>query len=233
MAQIRTAKARTILIVDGDQDIRASLAEQFGLHPGFAVRNAATGAAALAAAGRDRPDLVLLAMSLPDAAGCDIVRRMRAEGYEGALVVLAPGDREEDAIGALDAGADDVVGKPVRFAILLARVRAHLRQRDASEDATLPIGDYNFHPRSKRLVSPCGATWRLTEKEVAILRFLHRAAPAPVRRDVLLREVWGYGEGVSTHTLETHVYRLRRKIGAKGGGAGFLRTEEGGYRLVV
>ena len=224
---------RKILIVDDDEDIRTSLAEQFALHPEFAVSEAATGAAALAKLRADRPDLLLLDVGLPDSDGRQLARTARVEGFGGPIIFLTGHTSDEDAISGLDSGADDYVTKPFRFAVLLARVRAHLRTREASDDATIAIGDYVFHPRSKQLVAPKGTKLRLTEKETAILRYLYRAAPSVVRRDVLLREVWGYNAGVTTHTLETHIYRLRQKIEPDAERASLLVTEDGGYRLVV
>ena len=111
-----------------------------------------------------------------------------------------------------DAGANDYVTKPFRFAELLARIRAHLRQRESSEEALFRIGPYTFQPGAKHLIGEKGNKLRLTEKETAILRFLYRAGQAVISREVLLREVWGYNANVTTHTLETHIYRLRQKI---------------------
>src|SRR5690606_31953951 len=99
--------------------------------------------------------------------------------------------------------------------VLLARMRAHLRQHEQSEDAVFTIGPYTFKPAAKLLLDEeKNQKIRLTEKETAILKFLYRAGDKPVGRDILLNEVWGYNSEVTTHTLETHVYRLRQKIEA-------------------
>lgn len=224
---------RKILIVDDEEDIRSALAEQFALHPEFAVTEAGNGKTALAKLKEDRPDLLLLDVGLPDGDGRDVARSARVEGFDGPIIFLSAHASDEDAIAGLDSGANDYVTKPFRFAVLLARVRAQLRQREASDDATIAIGDYTFHPRSKQLVASRGTKLRLTEKETAILRYLYRAAPSVVRRDVLLREVWGYNANVTTHTLETHIYRLRQKIEPDGERVSLLVTEDGGYRLMV
>ena len=121
---------------------------------------------------------------------------------------------------------------PFRFAVLLARIRAQLRQHEASEDAVFAIGPYTFRPSSKLLLSPKGTKVRLTEKETAILRYLYRAGQKPVARDVLLQEVWGYNSGVTTHTLETHIYRLRQKVEKDAANPAILVTDAGGYKLV-
>jgi DNA-binding response OmpR family regulator len=137
-----------------------------------------------------------------------------------------------DAVLGLDSGANDYVTKPFKFAVLLARIRAHLRQHEASEDAVFQIGPYSFKPGAKLLVNEKGSKLKLTEKETAILRFLYRAGQKVVTRDVLLQEVWGYNANVTTHTLETHIYRLRQKIEPDPSNARILVTESGGYKLV-
>src|ERR1700687_4611507 len=135
-------------------------------------------------------------------------------------------------IDGREAGANDSVPKPFRFAVLLARIRAQLRQHEASEDAVFTIGPYTFRPSSKLLLSPKGSKVRLTEKETAILRYLYRAGQKPVSRETLLQEVWGYNSGVTTHTLETHIYRLRQKVEKDAAVPSILVTEAGGYKLV-
>ena len=122
--------------------------------------------------------------------------------------------------------------KPFRFNVLLARVRAQLRQHEQSEDAVFVIGDYSFRPSAKLLLDDeRNQKVRLTEKETAILKYLYRAGEKVVPRETLLSEVWGYNAGVTTHTLETHIYRLRQKIERDPGQAELLVTEPGGYRL--
>ena len=94
------------------------------------------------------------------------------------------------------------------------------------------IGPYTFRPSSKILLNPKGSKVRLTEKETSILRYLYRAGQRPVSRETLLQEVWGYNSGVTTHTLETHIYRLRQKIEKDAAAPAILVTEAGGYKLV-
>ena len=119
-----------------------------------------------------------------------------------------------------------------RLGGLLARVRAQLRVFDNSEDAVFAIGPYVFRPSAKLLLEPArGRKIRLTDKESNILKFLYRAAGKPVPRQVLLNEVWGYNAAVTTHTLETHIYRLRQKIEPDPSNARLLLTAGGGYRL--
>src|SRR6266851_3859424 len=116
--------------------------------------------------------------------------------------------------------------------VLMARIRAQLRQHEASEDAVFSVGPYSFRPGSKMLTGANARKVRLTEKETAILRFLYRAGQLPVSRETLLQEVWGYNSGVTTHTLETHIYRLRQKIEKDAANPEILVTEAGGYKLV-
>jgi DNA-binding response OmpR family regulator len=221
-----------ILIADDDPDLRAALAEQLSLHEEFSAVHADTGEAALAAARRDVPDLVIMDVGLPDMDGREAVKRMRADGFKNPIILLTGHDTEADTVQGLEAGANDYVTKPFRFAVLLARMRAHLRQHETSEEALFRIGNYTFQPGAKHLIGEKGAKLRLTEKETAILRFLYRAGQAVVTREVLLREVWGYKANVTTHTLETHIYRLRQKIELDPAKAQLLVTEAGGYKLI-
>ncbi|WP_034994049.1 response regulator transcription factor [Beijerinckia mobilis] len=221
-----------ILIVDDDNDLRAALAEQFALHPEFAILEAASAQQALTLIQHETPDVVLMDVGLPDKDGRDAVKEMRQEGFKNPIIMLTGHDSEGDTVQGLDAGANDYVTKPFRFAVLLARIRAHLRQHESSDEAMFRIGHYTFQPGAKHLINDKGTKLRLTEKETAILRFLYRAGQNVVTRDVLLREVWGYNANVTTHTLETHIYRLRQKIEEDPTKAQLLITETGGYKLV-
>jgi DNA-binding response OmpR family regulator len=171
-------------------------------------------------------------VGLPDMDGREAVRLMRRSGFRSPVIMLTGHDSESDTVLGLEAGANDYVVKPFRFAVLLARIRAHLRQHEASEDAVFSIGPYTFRPSAKLLVSQQGSKLKLTEKETAILRFLYRAGGKVVTRDILLAEVWGYNSNVTTHTLETHIYRLRQKVERDPSNAQILVTEAGGYKLI-
>ena len=225
-------QSRRLLIVDDDADLRHVLTEQLALHPEFEVDTAETAEAALESVAQSAPDLIIMDVGLPDLDGREVVKRLRADGYRRPIVVLTAHDSDADAVRGLDLGANDYIGKPFRFVVLLARIRSQLRQYEASEDAEFQVGPYTFRPTSKNLVDAQGGKLRLTEKEAAILRFLHRAEQQPVPRETLLKHVWGYNSGVTTHTLETHIYRLRQKIEANPAEAQLLVTEGGGYKLV-
>ncbi|HJS32673.1 MAG TPA: response regulator transcription factor [Alphaproteobacteria bacterium] len=225
--------SRHILLVDDDVALRQSLAEQ--LAPEFQTTQVGTGADALAAiADGPRFDAVLLDVGLPDVDGREVCRRMRGAGVGAPIIMLTAAITESDTIQGLESGANDYVTKPFRLGVLLARLRVHLRQHEASEDAVFALGPYSFQPAQKVLVEiDTKKRIRLTEKEVAILRFLYRAGEEPVSRERLLGEVWGYNAGVNTHTLETHIYRLRQKMERDPAKAAILVTVPGGYRLSI
>lgn len=222
-----------ILIVDDDAALRHSLAEQLQLHEEFSAAQAPTAGAALDMAKAQYFDAILLDVGLPDMDGRELCRVMRRSGIRTPILMLTGADGEADMILGLDSGANDYITKPFRLNVLLARLRAQLRQHELSEDAVFTIGPYTFRPSVKTLIDDAKRKKvRLTEKETAILKYLYRAGDKTIGRDVLLNEVWGYNSGVTTHTLETHVYRLRQKIERDPGKAEILVTEPGGYRLV-
>jgi DNA-binding response OmpR family regulator len=223
---------RRILIVDDDSALRQALAEQLDLHAEFVSVQCECGMAALEIVQRERFDALLLDVGLPDIDGRELCRQIRRAGISVPILMLTAADSEADTVLGLDAGANDYVTKPFRLTVLLARLRAHLRQSELNDDAVLMIGPYTFRPSAKLMTDASGRKKvRLTEKEAAILKFLYRAGRV-IGRDTLLGEVWGYNAGVTTHTLETHVYRLRQKIERDPGHAEILVTEPGGYRLL-
>ena len=226
------ATARRILIVDDDTELREALVEQLSIHEEFEAISADTGAKGVQAAKGGQIDLVIMDVGLPDIDGREAVRILRKNSFKAPIIMLTGHDTDSDTILGLEAGANDYVAKPFRFAVLLARIRAQLRQHEASEDAVFTIGPYSFQPSSKLLMGGKGNKVRLTEKETAILRFLYRAGQKSISREVLLQEVWGYNSGVTTHTLETHIYRLRQKIEKDAAVPEILVTEAGGYKLV-
>jgi DNA-binding response OmpR family regulator len=210
------ANSRRILVVEDDADMREALVEQLALHDEFEAVSVDTGTQAVQSA----------------IDGREAVRMLRKNGFKAPIIMLTGHDTDADTILGLESGANDYVAKPFRFAVLLARIRAQLRQHEASEDAVFTIGPYTFRPSSKLLVNPKGNKVRLTEKETAILRYLYRAGRRSVSREILLQEVWGYNSGVTTHTLETHIYRLRQKVERDASNPSILVTEGGGYKLV-
>ena len=228
------AGERPILIVDDDKPLREALVEQLQVEGEFEVDQAGSiaEAAERVAIPGARYDALILDVSLPDGDGRDFCAEQRRQGRRMPIIMLTGSDDEADVVRGLDAGANDYVAKPFRIAELLARLRAQMRIFENSEDAVFTIGPYIFRPSAKLLQeSARNRRIRLTEKEAAILKFLYRAGTRPVARQVLLNEVWGYNAAVTTHTLETHIYRLRQKIEPDPTNACLLVTEGGGYRL--
>jgi DNA-binding response OmpR family regulator len=225
---------RPILIVEDDAALRATLAEQLTSDGSFLAEEAESAAEAEAklTAADAHFDAVLLDVGLPDGDGRDFCARLRRHGKTMPVIMLTGADGELDVVRGLEAGANDYVAKPFSVPELLARVRAQLRTFDNSAEAVFHIGPYTFRPSAKLLHDRArGRKVRLTEKESAILKFLYRVGGKRVPRQVLLNEVWSYNSAVTTHTLETHIYRLRQKIEATPSMPSLLLTVEGGYKL--
>jgi DNA-binding response OmpR family regulator len=224
---------KTVLLVDDDDALRGSLAEQLDLHQEFKTTLAGNGADGLETAKEKHFDAILLDVGLPDLDGREVCKLMRRAGVNSPIIMLTAQDTDSDAILGLESGANDCVTKPFRMGVLVARLRAHMRQHEQSEDAVFTIGPYSFQPSAKILLDEeNGQKVSLTEKETSILKYLFQSGKKVVNREILLSEVWGYNSGVRTHTLETHVYRLRQKIERDPSASVILVTEPGGYRLV-
>lgn len=228
------AGERPILLVDDDESLRAMLVEQLAVDGEFCATEAGSleSAEEFMSAVDARFDALILDVTLPDGDGRDLCVRLRQQGHKLPIIMLTGADDEVDVVRGLDSGANDYIAKPFRLAELLARLRAQMRIFENSEDAVFTIGPYLFRPSAKLLQDTVrNKRIRLTEKEAAILKFLYRSGAAPVARQVLLNEVWGYNASVTTHTLETHIYRLRQKIEPDPDRLRLLITEQGGYRL--
>ena len=226
------SSARTALIIDDDALLRESLSDQLQAVGHFgSIDEAVNGADGLAKTNRAIFDIILLDAGLPDMDGREVCRIMRERGVRSPIIILTAADTGNEIIDGHDAGANDYITKPFRLAVLLSRVHAHLRQNDKTDEAIFVIGPYKFHPSAKTLVNQYGQKIRLTEKETAILKYLYRVGQKTVPRETLLGEVWGYNASVATHTLETHIYRLRQKIEANPADVRILVTDTGGYRL--
>ena len=226
------SNGKQVLIVDDEKPLLEMLSEQLQLHEEFEITTATNGSDALELSKNDYFDIILLDVGLPDMDGREACRLMRGSGVKSPIIMLTGADTDADTILGLDAGANDYITKPFKLGVLLARLRAQIRQHERSDDAIFTIGPYSFQPGAKLLLeTETNKKVRLTDKEAAILKFLYRTGDKVVSRDVLLDEVWGYNAGVTTHTLETHVYRLRQKIEQDPSNAKILLTEPGGYRL--
>ena len=227
----RMATAKRVLLVDDDEMLRTSLAEQLAANAAYAPVQAATIAEGREKAREGLYEFMVLDVGLPDGDGRALCRELRDAGITCPIIMLTAADSDEDTIKGLKEGANDYISKPFRFAVLMARVDAHLRSHELSEEAVYRIGPYTFRPSAKLLLEGQRRI-RLTEKETNILKFLHRTGDT-VSRETLLHEVWGYNPAVTTHTLETHIYRLRQKIEKDPTRAQILITDSGGYRLIA
>ena len=230
---MNVGSTKKILLVDDDEALCQSLGEQLRLHEEFTTVEADTGHRAIEATKNEYFDAILLDVGLPDMDRREVCRLLRRNGVKSPIIMLTAAQTAADTILGLDSGANDYVAKPFRLSVLLARLRAQLRQHEQSEDAVFTIGPYTFRPSAKLLVH--GETKkkvRLTEKETSILKYLNRSGAHVVGRETLLGEVWGYNAVLTTHTLETHFSRLRQKIEADPSNAELLVTEPGGSRLV-
>jgi DNA-binding response OmpR family regulator len=223
---------RRIFLVDDDAELRKTLMDQLMHYREFELIEAGTGNDAIRNVRDIHVDLMLLDVGLPDMDGREAVKILRRDGFKSPIILLTGHDSDSDEILGLESGANHYVTKPFRFSVLLARIRAALRQHDQSEDVVFTIGPYSFQPAAKLLEATDGGKVRLTDKETSILKYLYRQGPKTITRDVLLKEVWGYNNRVTTHTLETHIYRLRQKIEKDAANPEILVTEAGGYKLV-
>lgn len=219
---------KRVLLVDDDAMLRASLAEQLRAGDVYAPVEAGSFAQGLAEGQDGGYEFAVIDAGLPDGDGAALVRSLRDASVTFPIILLTEGASD---IRPADCGADDVLAKPFRFAVLMARINAHLRSHARAGETEARIGPYVFRPNAKTLIEGARRI-RLTEKETDILKFLSRARET-VSRETLLHEVWGYNPTVTTHTLETHIYRLRRKIESDPAAARLLVTEEGGYRLAL
>ncbi len=222
---------RRVLLVGQDTVLERTLREQLLAHDDFKdVETALTAEDAIKLATSQRFDVLLVLNEDVSGGVPGFLADLRAQNCMWPALVLAS-SMEADYPDAL--GIVDLLLKPFRLQTLFPRLRSLIRAFENSDDAVLTIGPYTFQPASKHLEREHdGEVIRLTEKEAAILKYLYRAGDAVVARDVLLHEVWGYNPAVTTHTLETHVYRLRQKIEDNPSEATILVTDSGGYRLV-
>jgi DNA-binding response OmpR family regulator len=226
--------ARPILIVEDDALLREVLRDYFAAEEGFSVFTADTleSADKAIAGAAGQFNAIMLDVALPDGDGRDYCMKLRREGHAMPIIMLTGAKDETDVVRGLDSGANDYVGKPFVWNELLARLHVHLRLFERSDAAIFFIGPYTFRPGKKVLQEISGnRRIPLTTMETAVLKLLYCAGPKTVDRHRLMTEVWGYNSSATTHTLETHVYRLRQKIEINPANPAILLSEVGGYRL--
>ena len=221
-----------ILLVEDDDRISDPLVRVLDAE-GFEVTHVAKGRDALDAVAADRPDLVLLDLTLPDLDGLDVCRRIRADHPEMPVVMLTARSEEVDVIVGLDAGADDYIAKPFRLAELVARIRARLRAATAVAATPAVIEAAGIRlDRDARRVHVGEDEIELTTKEFDLLALLMSRPGVTFAREQIMREVWDEHWWGSTRTLDTHVSTLRRKIGDGSDPASIIVTLRGvGFRF--
>lgn len=220
-----------IMIVENNSLFRATLCQQLALEGFNNVIEVGLLANLDDILGDTNPDLILLSSQMPDGNTVEICKRLRSNGFSKAIVMLIPKGAEAFIVAGLEAGANDYITKPLRMAELIAHVRSHLFEPGRLDDMQFEIGNLSFEPANKMLVDTgSDSVQTLTEKETTILKFLYQAFPSDISKTQILAEVWGFQNTVSTHTLETHIYRLRQKI-SQLTDRKLVLTTENGYRL--
>lgn len=219
-----------ILVVDDEKDILELVTLNLE-RQGFSVTGADNGVDAVRVALDNPPDLIVLDLMLPGKDGFTVYRELRADPRTGGVPVLMLTARGElnDRIAGLELGADDYVTKPFSPKELVLRVKALLkRTKKVTVDASLRAGEFLLERNSLKLFL-AGQPVDLTATEFKLLRLLVEAGGETQERDTLLREVWGYSDTTLTRTLDTHVKRLREKLGRF---ASCVQTVRGvGYRF--
>lgn len=223
---------RRLLIIEKNEELLNILSDQIQLTGEFEIYTSPTAINADEIIKSQNIEIILFSHTGSLEETAQICKKWREKNMNMPVFIITNIQDDSEAIRLLDAGANDYLSKPFRMTLLVARLRAHLRQYDRSSDAILSIGPYWFRQDSATLIhKDSKEEIRLTDKEAHILRHLYHAAPHVVGREKLLDEVWGYTGNISTHTLETHIYRLRQKIELTPHNASILVTENRGYRL--
>jgi DNA-binding response OmpR family regulator len=217
------APATIGLLIVGDADLRFALREQFAGAAAMAVEEAEAPDEALARIEADPHGVLLIADDIAPPGPTALLRAARAADFKGCAILLA---RRETSTAQ---GFDASMRRPLRFVELMALIRTRIQTR-AFAGAGSSLGGHVFCETTQTLMGSDGVR-RLTEKETAILARLAHERGGVVARDVLLREIWGYNPAVTTHTLETHIHRLRRKIENCSRQPTLLLTAPRGYRL--
>ena len=219
-----------ILLLDSDTEFRETIARKLNTTMEFILCEASNAAQALNMIRRNVFALVIMDMKLSDTDGYVFCQMLRRQKVHSSLMILTNHDSDADIIKCLNAGADSHVSKSIGFSVLLARIRAILRQHEKSENIEFMLGSNTFIAASRKVITKDGDEIPLTQKEADILKLLYRSNRV-VGQNELLSEIWGYNSKVETHTLETHVYRLRQKIEAIPAEPRILITKSNGYFL--
>ena len=221
-----------VLVVDDENSIRRYLRAALSAQ-GFTVYEAVNGQEAVNAVLKDRPDIIILDLGLPDFDGIEVTRRLR-EWSKTPIIILSVREAENDKIAALDAGADDYLTKPFGTGELMARMRVAMRRLANKSDAPVIQVDSLKMDLSRRLVTVNEKEISLTPTEYDILRLLMQNAGKVLTHRQLLRQVWGTAYESEMHLLRVNISNLRRKIETDPARPHYLVTESGvGYRLRI
>jgi len=220
-----------ILVINNDKDLGEALVFQLTLVEKYQIIEIRYENNELAQINNNFCDLVIINSQSSALKGYNLTKSLRLAGYKKPIIMLINQNSNLDIPDNQNHKADEYIIKPFRYMELLKSIETHLNRFKKSENTQYSIGNYTFKPNSKILESNKNKSIRLTEKENNILKFLYKNLGNTVNRETLLHEVWGYNSKVTTHTLETHIYRLRQKIEDNPSNACFLITEPGGYKL--
>jgi two-component system, OmpR family, response regulator len=211
-------RSPVVLVVDDEPNIRELLFDALELN-GFRVRTAATGTQALASVGRERPDLILLDVMLPDLDGFAVAQRLRQDGGGPPVLFLTARDTVADRIAGLSAGGDDYVTKPFSLEEVVLRIRAILRRtgprEEACDDGLLRYADLEMDEET-HVVRRAGRRVHLSPTEFGLLRYLMINAERVISKSQILDRVWDHGFGTDSRIVESYISYLRRKIDAEG-----------------
>ena len=220
-----------ILLINNDKDLGEALVFQLTLVEKYQIIETNDETSALAQINNNFCELVIINSQSSALNGYNLTKSLRLAGFKKPIIMLINQNNNLDIADDQNRKADEYINKPFRYPVLLKSIETQLHKFKKSENTKYSIGNYIFKPNSKILESKEGRSIRLTEKENNILNFLYKNLGNVINRETLLHEVWGYNSKVTTHTLETHIYRLRQKIEDDPSKAYFLITKPGGYKL--
>ena len=223
--------SKKILLINNDKDLGEALVFQLSLGEKYQIVESNYETSALAQIDNNFYDLVIINSQSSNLKGYNFTKNLRLSGYKQPIIMLINQNSNLDIPDDQNHKADEYIIKPFRYMVLLKSVETQFHKFKKLENTQYSIGNYVFKPNSKILELDKNRSIRLTEKENYILKFLYKNLGNFISREILLHEVWGYNSTVTTHTLETHIYRLRQKIEDDPSNACFLITEPGGYKL--
>lgn len=225
-----------ILVVDDERPMRLSICQCLQAE-GYRVLEAVDGVQGLAMIADEKPALVILDVMMPNLTGLEVAAELRRLGLTTPILMLTTRQEVSQKVDGLNAGADDYLGKPFDRRELVARVQALLRRQATTEVtksvSVLRFGDVEVD-LAQRTASRGKTPLALTRTEYALLELLAKNMGSPVSRDLILDVVWGYTYFPSTRTVDTHIWRLRKKIGDNGDAPRWLKKAQGeGYILTA